>query len=123
MSSSVTLRAATFADAKAFYGGKLPPWSFQGIAAELDGEVIGLCGLYRESGAKVVFSEIRPQMRKHKKAIGKACRMLMQMADKTPGTTHAVASPTEPTAGYLLAKLGFVPTGEFGPVGEILVRG
>ena len=49
--------------------------------------------------------------------------MLMQLLDTVKGPVYAVACSTEPTAPYLLARLGWKPTGLFGPQGETLVRG
>lgn len=122
MSSKVTLRPATYADAVAFYG-KPAMFSFRGFVAEVDGAIAGIGGVYRENGRWVVFSEMGDAMRPRKKAIAKACRMLMQFLNQLGGPVYAFACPTEPTSGYLLAKLGFKPTGEIGPYGDVLVRG
>ena len=121
MSSDVTFRRATAADALAYYG-KPAPFSFRGYVAELGDEVIGIGGVYYQDGTPIAFSEMRPAMRTHRKAIAKACRMLMQFLNQIGGPVYAVACPTEPTAPRLLAKLGFKPTGLFGPMGETLVR-
>ncbi len=122
MSSKATLRRATAADAEAYYGAS-PLFSFRGFVAEVDGELAGIFGVYYQDGLPVAFSEMRDAMRPHKKAIAKACRMLMQFLNQLGGPVYAFASPTEPTSGYLLAKLGFKPTGEMGPYGDVLVRG
>ena len=122
MSSRPVLRPATAKDAVAFYG-KTPPFSFRGFVADLDGEVVGICGVYYEKHRPVAFSEMRDAMRPYKKEIAKACRMLMQLLNQLGGSVYAFACPTEPTSGYLLAKLGFKPTGMLGPHGDILVRG
>lgn len=121
MSSSVLIRQATARDARAFYG-RDPIYSFRGYAAELNGDIVGLGGVYFEDGKPVVFSEIRDAMRPHKKAIAKATRMLMRMLDDLGRSAYAFACPEEPTSGCLLAKLGFKPTGMAGPCGDILVR-
>lgn len=122
MSNDITFRRATAADALAYYG--MPaPFSFRGYVAELSGELVGIGGVYYQNNTPIAFSEMRPTMRPHKKAIAKGCRMLEQFFDKIGGSVYAVACPTEPTAPRLLAKLGFRPTGLFGPRGETLVRG
>lgn len=120
--SEPTFRVARPEDAVAYYGTQAK-MSFRGYVAELDGEVVGIGGVYYANGAPIAFSEMREPMRKHKRAIAKACRMLTQLFDKIGGNVYAVACPTEPTAPRLLAKLGFVPTGLFGAQGETLVRG
>ena len=120
--SEPAFRKATAADALAFYG-EPAKMSFRGFVAELDGEVVGIGGVYYDNGVPIAFSETRPPMRKHKKAMAKACRILTRFFDQLGGRVYAVACSTEPTAPYLLAKLGFKPTGLFGPHGETLVRG
>lgn len=117
-----TFRRATPADAVAFYGTPAK-MSFRGFVAELDGEVVGIGGVYYDNGVPIAFSEMRPPMRKYKKAMAKACRILTRFFDQLGGKVYAIACPTEPTAPYLLAKLGFKPTGLIGPHGETLVRG
>ncbi len=121
MSNDITFRRATAADALAYYG-KPAPFSFRGYVAELSGELVGIGGVYYQDGVPIAFSEMRPAMRPHRKAIAKACRMLTQFLDQIGGSVYAVACPAEPTAPRLLAKLGFKPTGVFGPMGETLVR-
>lgn len=87
-----------------------------------DDEIVGIGGVYYIDGVPVAFSDMKPTLRPHKKSQAKACRILMQLLDKIGAPVYAVACPAEPTAPYLLAKLGFKPTGVFGPQGETLVR-
>jgi len=119
--SEITFRTATAADAMAYYGGP-PPYSFKGFVAELDGETVGIGGVGYQNNMPIAFSEFKETMRPHKKAIAKACRMLTKFFDELRVPVYAVACDTEPTAGYLLAKLGFKPIGLYGPAGETLMR-
>lgn len=119
--SEPTIRPATAADAVAYYG-KTPGMSFRGYVAELDGEIVGIGGVYYDNGMPIAFSEMKPPMRSHKKAMAKAVRMFERLFDSLGTKVYAVACATEPTAPYLLAKLGFKPTGVFGKHGETLVR-
>lgn len=119
--NSVTIRKATVQDARKFYG-QDPIYSFRGFAAELDGDIAGVAGVYFEDGKPVVFSEMKDAMRSHKKDIVRVCRLVIQMLDDLGRAAYAFACPNEPTSGYLLAKLGFKPTGMVGPYGDILVR-
>jgi hypothetical protein len=48
--------------------------------------------------------------------------MLMALVDTIKGPVYAIANMDEPTAAYLLIKLGWRPTGAFGPFGETLIR-
>lgn len=115
------IRPATAADLAAFYPGRAMP-SFRGVAVELDGEVVGIGGVCYQKGRPVAASDIRGALRKHKRTLVKVSRMLANLYDQIGGTVYAVACPTEPTAPYLLAKLGFKPTGMFCPTGEVLER-
>ena len=120
--SEPVIRKATQADAIAYYGSNAK-CSFRGYVAELDGEIIAIGGVYYDNRMPIAFSEMRPPMRKFLKARARGCRMLVKLFDEIGGKIYAVACSTEPTAPYLLAKLGFKPTGLFGPLGETLVRG
>lgn len=115
------LRAALPEDAVAFWGHP-PALSFRGFVAEIDGEVVGVGGVfYDEARRPIAFSEMREPMRKHLKAKAKAVRMIMGLAMRRHDRFYAVAQQDEPTAAPLLAKLGFRPTGQMTPVGELLV--
>lgn len=120
--SKPVIRPATYADAVAYYGGD-PVSSFKGYAVDLDGEIIGICGVFYHEGRPIAFSEMKEPMRRYIKARAMACRILLKLFDSIGGKVYAFASDTEPTAPYLLAKLGFKPTGEFTSHGEMLVRG
>lgn len=119
--SEPNIRTATAQDAAAFFG-KAPDYSFRGYVADLEGEIVGIGGVFYYDGLAVAFSEMREPMRKHKKSIVKACRILTELFDKLGGNVYAVACPTEPTAPNLLARLGFVPSGRMCEEGELLVR-
>lgn len=119
--SKPIIRDATAADMRAMFPDH-PVLTFKGLVVELDGEVIGIGGVCYQQGHPVAFSDLRDALRNHKKTLAKACRMLVNLFDKIGGRVYAVACPTEPTAPYLLAKLGFAPTGRFTEAGETLVR-
>lgn len=115
------LRRATYKDAVAYYG-QTPPFSFDGFAADLDGEVIAIGGVYYHEGGAIAFSDLKPAIRNHKRFMVLACKMLTKMFDELGTPVYAVASSNEPTAPYLLVRLGFKPTGVFGPDGETMIR-
>jgi hypothetical protein len=117
----IEFRTATPKDVTEYYGG-LPAFSFKGMVAVEDGEVIGVGGVYRYAGVPLIFSERKGQMRKHLKARAKAVRILISFAESLGPVVYAVPDPIEPTAPYLLAKLGFKPTGKMTEFGELLVR-
>lgn len=121
MASKATFRRAAAEDAAVFYREGIP-LSFRGWVAEQDGVVTALFGISYEHGIPVAFSQIADPMRSCKKSIAKGCRILMKMLDSIRGPVYAVADPNEPTAPYLLIKLGWRPTGRFTPHGELMAR-
>lgn len=121
MTSKVTFRPATAADVLAFLH-KLPPARMKGYAAVLDGEVIAIGGIYYHDGYPVAFSDITDAFRKQRKALAKGVRMLQEFIEEQNVPVYALADQHEPTAPYLLAKLGFKPTGSLSPIGEYLVK-
>lgn len=121
MPSKTTFRRATTTDAEAYYAGR-PVVSFRGWVAEQDGKPVAIGGVSYIDGAPMAFSEMTDAFRKNKKDIARGCRILMEMIDNTKGPVYAVADPNEPTSAYLLLKLGWLPTGRYTQLGELLVR-
>jgi len=113
-------RKATAQDSYEFYG-KPPCNTFRGIVAEIDGRVIGIGGLFYEGKARVAFSDMKPEMKQHRKDIARACRMLIDIVKEAKAPVYSVCDTNEPTSFNLLKKLGFVSTGITGPMGEILI--
>lgn len=118
----ISFRSATAKDAYEFYG-KAPSNSFTGIVAVDEGNIVGIGGLFRHKQHLIAFTDLKPEMRPHKKALVKGCRMMINIIKKAKRPVYAVADPTEPTAAYLLAKIGFIPTGLRNEMGETLVWG
>lgn len=121
MINDVVFRPATASDALAFYG-KLPPARFRGFSAVQGDTVIAIGGVYFHDGHPVAFSDISDDYRKSRKNIAKGIKMLMNFIKELNVPVFALASPDEPTAPYLLAKLGFKPTGCVSTAGEYLMR-
>jgi hypothetical protein len=104
----IKFKLATQELAEKYYGEK-PQISFRGIVAVKDGEPIAIGGAYRVGKAWYAFSEMKDEMRKHKKAIVKGIQLLEAFYDSLGYPVLAVVSKDEPTAPGLLAKLGFEP--------------
>jgi len=122
MPSEITFRPATRADALRYYG-QDPIFTFRGHVAEKDGEILGIGGVYYDFGVPVVFTEMRPEMEASKRACAKAARFMIEYVESLEApVVYAVADPRYETSGYLLAKLGFVPTGRMTELGELLAR-
>jgi len=116
------IRAATAKDAFNFYG-KPPSNSFKGVVAVKEGKVIGIGGLFYTKSGLIAFSDMKPEMRQHKKLIVKGCRVIMGMVKNAETPVYAVANDQEPTAKNLLERLGFVNTGVKNELGDTLVWG
>jgi len=107
--------------AEAYFEGR-PPFGFKGYAAVLEDEVVGVGGVFRWEGLPIAFSQMKDGMRPYKKARAKAARLMDRFISDMGIAVYATVDPNEPTSPGLLAKLGFVPTGEITEHGELLVR-
>ena len=61
-----------------------PPYSFRGIAAVLEGEPIGIAGLFRAYGKMWAFSGFKPALRPYRKVRVKAVKKLVSLLDALP---------------------------------------
>lgn len=120
-SDEIVFKRAGTKDVEAFYG-KPPVVRMRGFVATAEGHPVMLGGILYHQGTMVLFSELKPEARKCKKAIAKGIRILMGFIEGLTVPIYAFANPDEPTAPYLLCKLGFKPTGVLTPQGEYLVR-
>ena len=121
MSSEPEIVPATQQLAEAYFGGQ-PPYSFRGFAAVLDGQPVGLAGVFRAYGKMWAFSGVKPPLRPYRKARVKGLKKLVSLLDSMPCPVYATADPEEETAPNLLARLGFRKTGEYHEGNEILIR-
>lgn len=121
MTNDVIFRDATLDDAIKFYG-DYPPARFRGFVIERGQELLAIAGVYYVKGHPVAFSDLSDAIRKHKKLIASGARFMCEFMDAMKTPIFALASQCEPTAPYLLAKLGFKPTGTVTELGEYLVR-
>lgn len=121
MTGDVAFRRATAADVLAFYGHP-PVVRMRGIVAEQDGRAVMLGGVYYHDGIPVVFSELKPEARKCRKAIARGVRIVMDFAEGLHPLLYAIPNMQEPTSVGLLCRLGFRPTGVVTSKGEYFVR-
>ena len=110
--SKIIIKPATIVDVKEFYGGRHTK-SFRGIAAVLDGKVVGIAGISFDTCAMVLFSDIKKEMRSFKRDIVKVIPLLDKMVKGVGYPVAAVANKKEPLAERLLIKLGFISSGRF----------
>ena len=107
------LRPATAADLKAFYGDKPRP-TVRAIVGVVDGVPLGVAGISYERGQLMLFSDLKPEGRKYRKAIVKAARMVLEMAKGIP----ILALAEHPSSCRFLTRLGFTYIGS-SPAGEV----
>ena len=115
----VEIRPATQKDAEEFYG-KSPMYSMRAYVSVIGGKVVGIGGVCRQEGHMVAFSEMRPEMREHKKDIIRGYRKIFEIIQGY-NTVFAVANPNEKHAKKLITRLGFVLT-EINREGEEVYR-
>ena len=109
MTGKVELKFASAEDVEEFYGGP-PLFSCRAVIARLDGKPVGLGGVYRCGKTMVVFTEIREEMRPHKKAIIRAARMVLNIINRYT-TVVAYADPDQQTADTFGSHFNFEKTG------------
>ena len=119
--SDVEHRPASASDVVAFYGHE-PVCRMRAFVAVREGVPIAIYGVYWHEGRPIVFSSLKPPMRKQRKSIVKGIRILMDFIDRLGLTVLALADENEATAPRLLCLLGFKPTGVVTSKGEFLIR-
>jgi len=105
--TSPNLRLGTRKDWMEFFG-EPPHNSSRTIVGEVDGEIVGICGLRYNDGFMTAFSCLNEKGAKYKFSIMKAGKMLLDMFEKHPGIIMAIAEPELPTSSRFLERLGFV---------------
>lgn len=120
------MKAARFVPAtreltEAYYG-RPSPRTFRGWVCLIDDRPAGVVGIYNDGPERVVFSDIKPEHARERRAIVQGIRLVREMYEPSPLPVYAVANPEIPTAQPLLARLGFAPTGKSIPAGDILMR-
>jgi len=109
MTADIEIRPATAADIAAYYGSSVAP-TVRAVVAVMDGKPVGIAGVKYERGALMAFSEIRNEMRPHRKAIVKGARMAVDMIRRIGAPVYAVGNL--PTSDELLRHYGFERVGE-----------
>lgn len=105
--ASPTVREATREDIDRFYAMDEKP-TMRAWVVELDGEIVGFCGLARAKGRWVAFSDMKDALRPFKKVILKTGLLMMREA-KRAGIRYVYSEPNpeEPNAKRFLRALGF----------------
>lgn len=104
------LRNITAEDYEALYGER-PKVSIRGVAAELDGKVIGVAGIAYLPGQIMVFSDIRDELKQYPVFLMKAGRRFAKMLNKYGRYAVATACPKEKNSAEFLKHIGFTKIG------------
>lgn len=100
------IRRATAADVTSWYG-KPVERSMRAIVAEIDGRAIGLAGYAFDGERMIAFSEMKDELRQHKKTILRAAREYMRMLREYKVPVVAIANQNEKSAVFFLLHIGF----------------
>ena len=107
--SDVVLRRATTADIAARPSKSETP-TMKAWVGEIDGRIVGFGGFARINSRWMAFCELSDEARKHKRAIVRAGRQVIDEARRGGHTfIYAKADEDEPMAKRWLASLGFQP--------------
>lgn len=115
----VTFHEATAEYAAAYFGGP-PPFTFRGYVALLEGEPVGVGGIFWQGQTPIAFSEMKEAMQPRTKDKARAARKLEGFIKSYKVPIYAIA--TEPTSVPLLSKFGFTLTGQIAPGGPVMRR-
>lgn len=106
------VRWAEPADIVAYYGDDAKP-TMQAVVLDVDGELLGVAGLYCDSGRLICFSDFRPQSSLYKKSIIRGAQLLLELMHKKRRPIYAVRDETVSSSSRFLAYLGFEQEGDY----------
>lgn len=104
MKSSPDLRPATAADIAAFTNGEMK-MTCRAIVADLDGDILGMGGVYYTGSHVIAFSDFKDKMRKYPFTMARAVKIIMNIVGNKP--CLAVADARHEGSDKLLEKIGF----------------
>lgn len=99
------IRAATKDDLIEMVGQTFPE-NIRAVTAEHDGELLAIAGI-RMSNPKVIFSDIKPEVKKHPRVVVQLIHKVQAMMEDYNTEIYAIANENEPTAPGLLNHMGF----------------
>lgn len=102
----MNIRYATEQDLRQWFNGTLPA-TMRAMVAEDDGRLLGLAGVAFNDDHAQVFSNLKPEMRANRMAVGRLAVKARRMVDEVAGPLWALCSANEPTAPGLLTWGGF----------------
>jgi hypothetical protein len=117
----VKIEKATAEHVKKYFNGKLPAFSLRGVAA-VDGErVLGIGGIYRAGHQFMLFIDMDEEMKKHKRALIEASRLVLHEINRYTMVT-AIVNPEDTKAVAFAERFGFVDSETTTEYGKVMVR-
>jgi hypothetical protein len=87
--------------------GEPPKRTIRAVVAVKDGEPIAVAGLFLDQSRYVLFSDLKPEMYKHKKAIVKTMRAARKLMDTVHLPVYAVPEKEPYNDAVIIKHLGF----------------
>lgn len=104
------IRAATAADAHAFWGRTLPG-SIRGYVAELDGQVMGIAGLAYAPNNIIAFADMAEGGQKYPMTIMRMTKLVKTLLNETRVPVYCNADVKLRNSTKFLEHIGFKPCG------------
>lgn len=89
-----------------FYG-EAPKRSMRALVGVCGDEVLGVVALVPDGNRLALISEMKPEARKYRKAIVRAAREIMRIAQAAGAPVHASPDPEIACAKSFLERIGF----------------
>lgn len=102
----IRVEFATAEDLAANYGAPIGR-TVRAVVFKRDAEVVGCAGLYLDAGRMVMFSDVKDEVRQAPRAVVKAYRTLLGIAERTGLAVHAIPDPGIDKAVPFLERMGF----------------
>ena len=99
------IRPCTAEDLQKYFDGKFP-WTARALVFDLDGEILGLGGIYYTNRIPMAFSDFKEELKEHPITMARGAIEIMKIV-KTK-MCFAIADKRYEGAPKLLERLGFV---------------
>jgi len=86
--------------------GKSYDASFRGVAAEIDGKVVGIAGVMHTPRLQF-FSKFSDELRRHPKSMIKAAKMMKEMFGQYNSAIYSIADENVESSARFLEYIGF----------------
>jgi hypothetical protein len=87
--------------------GERPRGAGRAYAAVRGADVLGVCGYYHDEGRLILYSKVKPELRRWRKVIVRGARLAMAAASRVRAPVAALAQEDIPGSARMLQALGF----------------